>query len=482
MNVTKLFLVAAAITALPHESMAQNAVACRVVSSCATMVYSAGALNTCTQDTTGQICTAAVVSATATIAPFTPTTQATLNVTNLTSNIILPSGTSTVLCNSGSVPIFYKFGTNTVTAAVTDIKLPSGICIADAPGAGTYVAAIVSTGTATLDISGGAGLPAFGTIPVSAGSSTNLTAINGVAPLVGLGVAGTGSLRVAVSSDSTYTVAATQSGVWNIGTITTLPGVTQSGAWIVQPGNVQNTTPWLTSVVGGGNLAMVKAASTPAAAIDPALVVAISRNNTVAAAESGIWTVQPGNTANTTPWLMSPSTGGNTAAVKAASTAAAATDPALVVAVSPNNTIAATESGTWTVQPGNTANTTPWLVAHQAAATGGATPVHYLSAATTNATNVKASAGTVSSITAVNTTAVLYYLKLYDKATAPTCGTDTPVQTYPVPASATGAGLTVNPPTGLAFTLGIGFCLTGALTDADATSAATGVAINFGYK
>jgi hypothetical protein len=48
--------------------------------------------------------------------------------------------------------------------------------------------------------------------------------------------------------------------------------------------------------------------------------------------------------------------------IKAASTAAVATDQALVVAVSPNNTAAVTQSGTWTVQPGNTANTTPWLV------------------------------------------------------------------------------------------------------------------------
>src|ERR1700677_3867938 len=38
----------------------------------------------------------------------------------------------------------------------------------------------------------------------------------------------------------------------------------------------------------------------------------------------------------------------NYAAVKPASTAAAATDPALVVTVSPNNTVATTQSGTWT--------------------------------------------------------------------------------------------------------------------------------------
>jgi hypothetical protein len=120
-------------------------------------------------------------------------------------------------------------------------------------------------------------------------------------------------------------------------------------------------------------------------------------------------------------------------------------------------------------------NTRDWTVA-------GSTPVHYLSAATTNSTNVKATAGTLLSLTAVNTTATLYYLKLYDKATAPTCGTDTPVHTLPVPASATGAGLTVNPFPGLNFANGIGFCLTGALADADATSAATGVAINLGYK
>jgi hypothetical protein len=54
--------------------------------------------------------------------------------------------------------------------------------------------------------------------------------------------------------------------------------------------------------------------------------------------------------------------GTNIATVKAASTAAIATDKAVVVAVSPNNTIAATQSGTWTVQPGNTANTTAWKV------------------------------------------------------------------------------------------------------------------------
>lgn len=67
--------------------------------------------------------------------------------------------------------------------------------------------------------------------------------------------------------------------------------------------------------------------------------------------------------------------GTTNAAVKAASTAAGATDPALVVAISPNNTIAATESGTWTVQPGNTPNTTAWKVDNSAVTQPGSSAI-----------------------------------------------------------------------------------------------------------
>ncbi len=59
-------------------------------------------------------------------------------------------------------------------------------------------------------------------------------------------------------------------------------------------------------------------------------------DGTVAATQSGSWTVLPGNTANTTPWLAKIGDGTNVANVKAASTAPLASDPALVVALSPN--------------------------------------------------------------------------------------------------------------------------------------------------
>jgi hypothetical protein len=65
--------------------------------------------------------------------------------------------------------------------------------------------------------------------------------------------------------------------------------------------------------------------------------VTVATDDVVPASQSGTWTVQPGNTANTTPWLAKVHDGTNASTVKAASTAAVAADTALVVAVSPNN-------------------------------------------------------------------------------------------------------------------------------------------------
>jgi len=110
-------------------------------------------------------------------------------------------------------------------------------------------------------------------------------------------------------------------------------------------------------------------------------------------------------------------------------------------------------------------------------------PLKYLSAATLNPTLVHAGYTNLYSLVPINTTTTLYYLKLYNKATAPSCGTDTPVWTIPVPYGASNSGGGVALPTGgLLFPTGLGFCLTGGLADNDTTNAATGVAINFGVS
>ena len=116
-------------------------------------------------------------------------------------------------------------------------------------------------------------------------------------------------------------------------------------------------------------------------------------------------------------------------------------------------------------------------------ANGGAATSYTASTASTNATQVKASPGTVYSIVAVNTTATIYYLRLYNLAAAPTCSSATGfVATIPVPASASGAWIQIPLPVGQAYSTGIGFCLTGGAGSTDNTNAATGVYVTIIYK
>lgn len=102
-------------------------------------------------------------------------------------------------------------------------------------------------------------------------------------------------------------------------------------------------------------------------------------------------------------------------------------------------------------------------------ASSGLAASHTISASTTNSTLISAGAHKVYSIIVNNVNAAVVYLKLYDKATAPTVGTDTPIATLAVPTASVQkfdfAG-------GLEFLLGIGFGLTTAPADSS-TAAVT---------
>jgi hypothetical protein len=117
---------------------------------------------------------------------------------------------------------------------------------------------------------------------------------------------------------------------------------------------------------------------------------------------------------------------------------------------------------------------------NQVSTTGGATPYSFISASGTNATNVKASAGTVYSMVAMNTSASARYIHMYNSASAPTAGSGTPIKRFLVPI---GGGFTWPiPPQGVAFSSGIGFTITGGVTDADTTSiSASDVVLNLDY-
>lgn len=93
-------------------------------------------------------------------------------------------------------------------------------------------------------------------------------------------------------------------------------------------------------------------------------------------------------------------------------------------------------------------------------------------AASTNATVAKASGGGVTFISGYNANAAARYLKLYNKATAPTVGTDVPTHVFRLPPSSDFMFDFSNP---LIFATGISYALTtgsadndtGALTAAD---------------
>lgn len=116
-----------------------------------------------------------------------------------------------------------------------------------------------------------------------------------------------------------------------------------------------------------------------------------------------------------------------------------------------------------------------------AATSGGATPYHLISAASTNATSVKASAGVVYAISAFNTNASARFLKLYDGATAPTVGTTPVVLTLLIPPS--NGGFTLPVPVGIQFSSGIALAVTGGIADSDNTAiGAADVVVDLIYK
>lgn len=105
---------------------------------------------------------------------------------------------------------------------------------------------------------------------------------------------------------------------------------------------------------------------------------------------------------------------------------------------------------------------------------------HTMTAVGTNSKLIKGSATQMFGIAVANASGATVYVKLYNKATAPTCGTDTPVRTLLV-ATATNYE-SVRSDYGIQFPLGLGICVTGAIGDADTTATAVGAAIDVVYR
>jgi hypothetical protein len=106
-----------------------------------------------------------------------------------------------------------------------------------------------------------------------------------------------------------------------------------------------------------------------------------------------------------------------------------------------------------------------------------ATPYFVNSAASTNGALILTGTSGLQAFYATNEGATAAYVKLYNKATAPTVGTDVPEMIFPVPAAVSGVPGVANPNIGFSgfrFPLGLGIAITGAAVHTDTTAVAAG--------
>lgn len=245
----------------------------------------------------------------------------------------------------------------------------------------TITGAVTASGTVTSNQGTAAALADAWPIKISDGS--NYAPLTNAAPVgneQGLVVRNIPSGTQVISGSVTATVSGTVTA--NQGTPASL-----SSPWPVQLSNGTNT-PIITNTTPGGSDQALVVRNIPSGTQTISGTVTANAGSgtftvsgTVAATQSGTWTVQPGNTANTTPWLTTINQGGNSAIVSGAGAlkvdGSAVTQPV-------TGTLAATQSGTWTVQQG----TPPWSVVG-AAADGAAVTGNPVLVAGQDGTNVQ---------------------------------------------------------------------------------------------
>ena len=242
--------------------------------------------------------------------------------------------------------------------------------------------------------------PVSGTITANAGTNLNTSALalESGGNLAAVASVGGSTADVAVTADATGTLSSKLRGlvkmisdVWDgtnhwlkVSIQNATMAVTQSGTWTVQPGNTPNTVAWkvdgsaVTQPVSGtfwqatqpvsGTFWQatqpVSLASVPSHPVTNAgtnlntsALALESGGNLAAVASVGGSTADVAVTADATGTLSSKLRG----LVKMISDVWDGTNHWLKVSIQ-NATMAVTQSGTWTVQPGNTPNTVAWKV------------------------------------------------------------------------------------------------------------------------
>ncbi len=151
-------------------------------------------------------------------------------------------------------------------------------------------------------------------------------------------------------------------------TITGTAAVTQSGTWTVQPGNTANTTAWkvdgsaVTQPVSFTNLALTDTQLRASAV--PVTLTSTTITGTVSSTQSGTWNIGSVTTLPALPANQSINNAQINGVTPLMGNGTTGTGSQRVTIASDNTafSVNSVQSGTWTVQPGNTANTTAWKV------------------------------------------------------------------------------------------------------------------------
>jgi hypothetical protein len=227
---------------------------------------------------------------------------------------LLPVGAQTLICfksatGSGCTPV-----ASAAPLPVTVISgggggavtLASGAVASGAYAAGALAAGAFATGAGVdgWDLTQGAKadaawttgsgsvislLKAIAGAEIAANRSVNVAQINGITPLMGNGVTGTGSPRVTIASDNTaFTVNAAQSGAW-------VPSPSASSTFGITPVASGSAGASLVLKAGAGNFYSGSAVNTTATAGFCLVVNATSAPSTGAAVTPLLFAVLPAN-------------------------------------------------------------------------------------------------------------------------------------------------------------------------------------------
>jgi len=429
-------------------------------------------------------------------------------------NACTQSGAWNVGLNSGS-NVIGKVGIDQTTHGTTDKVAADlyqgGSAVALGNPAYTQLVvdgSVVGTFGSSIPMSGNVSIVPGSTIEIT-GSAPASTTISAVGQTVSTGygttyykAVSTASFWFATSFAATHTVVFEVSADGTnwlsalaipVNTTTNVPVTSATGTGAVQGFIVPLYGPGYTArarcTVYSGSSFSVTAGASPLARSQTVLPIPPGTNSI------GQVTANAGTNLNTSALALE--TGGNLASVKTNTDAlgtktdnkSTATDTTAISIVSILKQIsasvqapptqAASQSGTWTVQPGNTANTTPWLVQVVPATSGGLTKYHLVSAASTNATNVKASAGQLCGWYIYNSNAAVRKVAFHDTSGTPTAGASV-YFSFPIPP---GGGANTFTDHCIPFTSGIGITAVTGLADSDATAvAANDLVINLFYK